>query len=356
MSKEGLNKVEYKPVKKKNRLVGKLENFTKAYLFFILFFTAASAGTVFSQKIIESDAMPDNLANNPVAADEKIPAETFSVSSLRPAQKGFYQTDRTDETTSADYSPEEEFRNFLKEKKPPLFQSSNRFRKAETDVSETDQPQTEDKPETQGKDKFHWKPALIQSVTLLGIQHSFRLIQKKTRTELGGPFFRDWGKSVRSLRGWYDGDNVATNYFGHPLQGGATGRIFINNSDRARRQEFGKSKEYWKSRFKAMLWSAVWSTQFELGPISEATIGNVGIRKKKGYSDMAFVDLVITPTVGTGVVVGEDAIDKYILKNWLERKAGRLTTKIKILRSFLTPTTSFTNLLRGKAPWKRNDR
>jgi hypothetical protein len=217
-------------------------------------------------------------------------------------------------------------------------------------------PGDEDEAQIEGREKFHWKPALVQSMSFLGIQHGFRLIQKKTRSEFEGPFFRDWGRSVKSLRGWDDGDNFATNYMGHPMQGGVTGRIFINNSDRASQQEFGKSKAYWISRLKAAIWSTVWSTQFEMGPLGEATIGNVGIRKKNGYSEMAYIDLVVTPTVGTGVVIGEDAIDKYILKNWLERKSGRLTTKIKILRSLLTPTTAFTNLLSGKPPWKRSDR
>jgi hypothetical protein len=207
------------------------------------------------------------------------------------------------------------------------------------------------------KEKFHWKPALIQSGVLLGIQHSFRLIQRKTRREFGGPFFRDWGNSIKNLRGWRDGDNLFTNYVGHPLQGAVTGRIFINNSNRSLKQEFGKSKAYWNSRLKAMAWSAAWSIQFELGPVSEANIGNVGLRTEPDYSPMAYVDLVITPVVGTAIVVGEDAIDKYILKNLFERKTGgRLTTKIKLLRTFLTPATSFSNLLRGKVPWKRDYR
>ncbi|MGI8495621.1 MAG: hypothetical protein ACR2L1_09985, partial [Pyrinomonadaceae bacterium] len=132
-------------------------------------------------------------------------------------------------------------------------------------------------------------------------------------------------------------------------------RIFVNNSDFAKRQEFGSSKDYWKSRFYAMLWSAAWSAQFELGPISEASIGNVGLRQTNGHSTMAYVDLVITPTVGTGVLIGEDAIDKYVLKNWLEKKISSRTT-LKFLRSIATPTTSFTNLISGKVPWKRENR
>lgn len=210
---------------------------------------------------------------------------------------------------------------------------------------------------TQTNERFHWKSSLIESGIFLGIQHGFRLTQEKTTRELGGPFFRDWAKSVKNLRGWNDGDSPFTNNFAHPLQGGVTGRIFVNNSDRAKKLEFGKSKDYWNSRFKAFAWSAAWSTQFEFGPVSEATIGNVGLREKNGHSTAAWTDLIMTPVVGTGVVIGEDAIDRYILKNWLERKSnGKTTIKIKILRSALTPTTSFSNLLRGKLPWKRNNR
>lgn len=206
-------------------------------------------------------------------------------------------------------------------------------------------------------EKFDWKPALIQSGLFLGIKHGFRLFQKKTYSELDGPFFRDWGKSIKSLHGWNDGDSPFTNNFAHPFQGGITGRIFVNNSGRARRQEFGKSKEYWKSRFKALAWSTVWSTQFEFGPVSEATIGNVGLRHKNGHSTMAWTDLVMTPVVGTGLLIEEDMVDRFILRSWVERRAnGRLTTKVKILRSILTPTMSFSNVLRGKVPWKRDTR
>jgi len=207
------------------------------------------------------------------------------------------------------------------------------------------------KPQTNGGDKFHWKPAIVESLYFLGIQQSLRMVQKKTRREITGPFFRDWGNSVKNLGKWRDGDSTFTNYVAHPMQGAVTGRIFINNSERSRRQEFGKSKEYWKSRAKTLAWSAVWSTQFELGPISEASIGNVGLYDRVGPNRMGWVDLVITPTAGTAVIVGEDALDKYILKNWLEKSRPRW--KIRLLRMFITPFQSFTNVLHGQLPWKR---
>lgn len=205
------------------------------------------------------------------------------------------------------------------------------------------------------EEKFHWKPALEQSGIFLGIQHGFRLFQKKTQRELSGPFFRDWGNSVKTLHGWGDGDNTFINYVGHPMQGAATGRIFVNNSDKSKKLEFSMSKDYWTSRMKAMAWSAVWSTQFEFGPVSEANIGNVGLNNSDGRNGMAWVDLIMTPTAGTGVLIGEDIIDKYILKNWLEKKLTS-RTRIKLYRTFFNPLTSFVNILGGKKPWKRYNR
>ena len=218
--------------------------------------------------------------------------------------------------------------------------------------------QTEEKLRRQpvkDEEKFHWKYALIESGVFLGFQHGFRMLQKKTTRELGGPFFRDWAQSVKNLRGWEDGDSFFTNYIAHPGQGAITGRIFINNSDRSKKQEFSKSKKYWESRLKAMAWSAVWSTQFELGPISEASLGNVGLRQKNGHSTMAYADLVMTPVGGTGLVIAEDAVDKYFLKNWLEKKTSNKFI-IKISRSLFTPTTSIANMLRWQMPWKRDNR
>lgn len=204
------------------------------------------------------------------------------------------------------------------------------------------------------RERFHWRPAVIESLNFLALQQSLRMVQKKTRRELDGKFFADWGRSVRNLGGWRDGDSFLTNYIAHPMQGAVTGRIFINNSDRSKRLEFDISSEYWESRFKAMIWSAVWSTQFELGPLSEASIGNVGLYDRTGPNRMGWVDIVVTPMAGTAVIIGEDLIDKYFLRKWLERGTSR--TRIKIFRTFFTPFQSFTNVLGGRKPWHRDNR
>jgi hypothetical protein len=243
----------------------------------------------------------------------------------------------------------------------PLFQTTESETEPRAKEQNAEKSSISDVPDQEGSslqksdERFHWKPALIQSGVFLGLQHGFRMMQKKTRRELGGPFFRDWGESVKGLRGWNDSDNFFTNFIAHPLQGGLTGRIFINNSDRAKRQEFGKSKQYWETRLKALAWSAVWSTQFELGPLGEASLGNVGQYKRRGLNTMGWTDLVITPVLGTGVVILEDALDKFLLKNWLERKiSGKF--KIKALRIIFTPTTSVANLLRLRRPSSRDYR
>jgi hypothetical protein len=56
-------------------------------------------------------------------------------------------------------------------------------------------------------------------------------------------------------------------------------------------------------------WAYVCSTEFELGPIGEASIGNVGKRPPT----MAVVDLVVTPIGGFASIVLEDYIDKRFI-------------------------------------------
>ena len=70
---------------------------------------------------------------------------------------------------------------------------------------------------------FQWKPALIQSGVFLVLQHSSRMVQAKTRRELGGPFWSDYFESASSIHSWNDSNSILTNYFGHPWMGAITG-------------------------------------------------------------------------------------------------------------------------------------
>src|SRR5215217_2137064 len=199
-----------------------------------------------------------------------------------------------------------------------------------------------------GDQSFHWSTAIKQSLVFLGVQHGYAMTQPKTRRDLSGPFFKDYGRSVKSLHGWADGGRFFTNYIAHPMQGSFLGFIQIQNDPKGMSLSFDKSSAYWRSRLKALAWSAAWSTQFEIGPISQASIGNVGLHGKQTY-----VDLVVTPVGGFGLLVLEDFADKHIIRMIERRNAGNFYIKVAS-RTFLNPTRSVANLLRLKAPWCRD--
>jgi len=219
------------------------------------------------------------------------------------------------------------------------------FAKAEDQAAvDTTLPTTAEPDES-----FQWKPALIESGVFLGVQHATRMVQNKTRRELQGPFFSDYFESASNIHTWSDGDGILTNYLGHPMMGAITGYIQVFNDPRGRNLTFDlRSKSYWKSRLKAMAWTAVYSTQFEIGPISEASIGNVGKRSPT----MAVVDLVVTPVGGFTVMLLEDYLDKRFISRW-EHGTG---AKTRILRIALNPSRSIANLLRWRHPSYRDNR
>ena len=195
---------------------------------------------------------------------------------------------------------------------------------------------------------FHWLTAIKQSLLFLGVQHGYAMTQPKTRRDLKGPFFKDYVRSVKSLHGWNDGGRFFTNYVAHPMQGSLFGFIQIQNDPKGINLSFDNSNAYWRSRLKALAWSAAWSTQFEIGPVSQASIGNVGLHGKQTY-----VDLVVTPIGGFGWIVLEDFVDKNII-HMIERRSSR-NFYIKIAsRTFLNPSRSAANLLRFKKPWHRD--
>ncbi len=195
---------------------------------------------------------------------------------------------------------------------------------------------------------FDWSAAMNQSLMFLAIQHGYAIGgQAKTRRALKGPFFRDYFDSVKSLGGWSDGGKFFTNYVAHPMQGSFLGFIQVQNDPRGKGLKISNSPAYWKSRAKALAWSAAWSTQFELGPISQASIGNVGLKGKQTY-----VDIVVTPTVGIMMLVTEDALDQYLirrLENWSKNPYVRI-----FARMLLNPTRTIANVFRFKFPWHRD--
>ena len=206
-----------------------------------------------------------------------------------------------------------------------------------------------------GDGGFKWGSAINQYLLVLAVEHAFDLTQEKTRRELKGPFFKDYFRSVAGLGGWDDGGKFFTNYVAHPMEGALYGFIQVQNDPKGKRLKFGRAKEYWISRLKAMGWSALCSAQFELGPLSQAAIGNVGLHTDhtgKNKRKMAYVDLVVTPTLGTAFLVGEDALDRYVLRRFDNMNNRFLRNTI---RTLLNPVRSSANLFRFKVPWHRDN-
>jgi hypothetical protein len=194
---------------------------------------------------------------------------------------------------------------------------------------------------------FRWKAATEQTLLFLSIQHAYAFTQPKTRRDLHGPFFRDYFRSVASLGKWGDGGRFFTNYVAHPMEGALLGFVWVQNDPKGKAAPFGRTKAYWRSRAKALAWSAVWSTQFEIGPVSQASIGNVGLHGKQTW-----VDIVVTPTVGTAWLVAEDALERFVVRRIEQRTDNRF---VRIFaRMLLNPTRSSANLLRFEKPWRRD--
>lgn len=193
-----------------------------------------------------------------------------------------------------------------------------------------------------------WKGAVTDSIRLLFLEHSTRIaFQDKTRRELGGSFLKDYVRSVRFPKTWADGDSWLVNYVGHPIHGAAAGFIWLDHEDGSHDPKLGFSREYWASRGRATAWAAVYSLQFEFGPFSEASIGNVGLRP----GTTGWVDHVITPAGALGFVVAEDAIDRYLIVRIERWTSNRLIRAIA--RSSLNPSRTMSNTAQGRTPWFR---
>jgi hypothetical protein len=194
---------------------------------------------------------------------------------------------------------------------------------------------------------FRWKRATEQALLFLSVQHGYAFTQPKTRRDLSGPFFRDYFRSVGSLSKWADGGKFFTNYVAHPMQGSLLGFVYVQNDPKGKSARFGRDGAYWRSRLKAVAWSAAWSTQFEIGPVSQASIGNVGLHGKQTW-----IDLVVTPVGGAVWLVAEDALDRFVVRG-VEARTDNLFLKIAA-RMLLNPTRTGANLLRFKKPWHRD--
>jgi hypothetical protein len=192
--------------------------------------------------------------------------------------------------------------------------------------------------------------AFSDSLKLLLIEHGTRIaFQEKTRRELGGNFWVDYTRSIRMPQQWSDTDAWAVNYIGHPIHGAAAGYIWLDHKP-GTPAEFKNDRSYWTSRLGAIGWIMSYSLQFEIGPLSEASIGNVGMNPRTA----GWVDHVVTPIGGVGFMVAEDALDRYVVK-WAEQRVRSPYIRIP-LRFVTNPGRALANAASGRSPWYRQGR
>ena len=211
--------------------------------------------------------------------------------------------------------------------------------------------------------KEHWAPMLRQSLEWVLMQNSMNLaLGPDFRSAIShGNFFSNYVDAATTphrFTHWDDGDEFLVNFIGHPMMGSVVDNIYIQNDPKAAGLTVGKNKAYWTAHGRALLFTAAYTFQWKIGPLGEASIGNVGKqtyaspRTGKLTNGAGLVDFVVTPVVGTAWNIGEDTLDRFVVSKWRSKtKNPLLLTSL----SFLTPTRSMANVVRFKSPWYRDN-
>jgi len=196
-----------------------------------------------------------------------------------------------------------------------------------------------------------WIRLVEQSLFFMSFENAFRCATEEgTREGFSNPFFRGYLNSVGSLHGWNDGDPFLVNYVGHPMQGAVSGYLWTQNDRGYRDIQFGQNGKYWKGKLRGAAYSYVYSVLFEIGPMSEASIGNI----QHYYPQQGFVDQVVTPAIGLGWSITEDALDQYFIR-YIERRTSNNWARL-LVRGGLNPARSMANVLALRPPWYRANR
>ncbi len=218
---------------------------------------------------------------------------------------------------------------------------------------------------------IHWGLLLREWWLDIGIEQSERLIQEaKTRDQLNGKFFKEWFNDVAQYRYglWNDGDKFFTSYIGHPLQGAVVEGVFWQNDDRVRfsEQDF-HSAAYRKALLEAFAFATLDAVQWKLGPVSEASIGHVGLPAhwwdtpyycnlyhEYCHPRTGLNDLVMNEVGGTVLTIAFQWTDKHVQVP-IERRFHNRGI-IDTTRILGNPPQTLANLLRFRRPWFRDNR
>ncbi len=209
--------------------------------------------------------------------------------------------------------------------------------------------------------RVHWRQLLITSAVFNTFQNAGNLYtgywyRYETTT---GKWFQRWINSAASWRWdkWDDDNPRMDQYVGHPMMGSITNYMWIQNDPKGMTVEMANTREYWRSRMRATLFSTAYSFEWKLGPFGEAAIGHNGDQyftdNNTKTNETGWVELVTTPVGGLLWTMAEDALDKGVVKK-IEATPRRPVTLL--LLSFLTPSRATANIFRFRPPWYRDGR
>jgi hypothetical protein len=224
-------------------------------------------------------------------------------------------------------------------------------------------------PETKKTRHIHWGSFFCEWSFFLTIEQSERILKEgKTRAALSGRFLQDYFETVSTYQfdRWSDNDKWVTSNLGHPTQGAIIANIFWQNNDNVRfsDQDF-HSAAYRKALLQTFAVVTVDAFQWKLGPLSESSIGNVGLPAHWYERDCKQLhticeprsglnDLVLNETVGMAMMIGYQWLDKHVQKR-IEGATGSRAV-IDTTRMLLNPPQTMANIIRMKRPWFRDNR
>ncbi|HEY5177433.1 MAG TPA: acyloxyacyl hydrolase [Terriglobales bacterium] len=210
--------------------------------------------------------------------------------------------------------------------------------------------------------RVHWAPLAIESSLFLAFENAGNLYTGYSYRwdTTHGKWWDRYINSVKDFRfnRWSDDNPWYDDYVGHPMMGAIRDFIWIQNDPKGMTLEFSNTSPYWISRLRAMTFSALYSLEWKIGPVGEASIGhndyyfpeNVG---GPWTNETGWVTLVTTPVGGTLWAVGEDLLDRSVI-HYLENKSRN--PFLLLSYQFLNPARATANILRFRPPWYRDSR
>ena len=193
-------------------------------------------------------------------------------------------------------------------------------------------------------ERIQYGTLITHELTWLVLRNALRLTDEGTRDRLDGSFVGDWFHSVGTLWTGYrfdDNGKFLTNYVAHPGMGSTAAFLFRLSDPISLKAKFGRNSEYFRAKKRQFVFSLIDTILFEIGPISESSIGNI----RQGW-----VDFLITPTLGIAWSIGEDALRHSVLDPMYLRGNRDWANFLSII---LNPSRSFANVLAFRKPWNR---